>query len=251
MTRFINVEFAHRVREDWPRVLDAILERARSLGARAVLAFDLDSTLFDNRPRQARILREFGEAHGHRALAACTADHWENGFDLKGAMRRCGVTDPEIENLAPQVKRFWADRFFTSEYCVDDVEIDGAAEFLREVHQTGAQIAYVTGRPEAMRDGTVEAMRKCGIVLPGERVFLMLKPPSIHDDDEWKRVAHTRIRELGEVVAAFDNEPTHANDYSAKFPQATVIHLATDHSGRPVPLADGIVSVPHWEWRKR
>ena len=44
------------------------------------------------------------------------------------------------------------------------------------------------------------------------------------------------------MIAAFDNEPTHANDYRRKFPEAIVIHLATDHSGRPVELLDGIVS---------
>jgi hypothetical protein len=44
-------------------------------------------------------------------------------------------------------------------------------------------------------------------------------------------------------VAAFDNEPTHANNYRAAFPHALVVHLATDDSGRPVTLADGIVSI--------
>jgi len=46
------------------------------------------------------------------------------------------------------------------------------------------------------------------------------------------------------VVAVFDNEPTHVNDYRRRFPEATVVHLATDHSGRPVALLEGILSVP-------
>ena len=54
----------HRVRQGWQDTLRGILEQARSLGSQAVLAFDLDSTLFDNRPRQARILREFGQRPG-------------------------------------------------------------------------------------------------------------------------------------------------------------------------------------------
>jgi hypothetical protein len=51
-----------RVREGWQQTLLGILEKARSLGSQAVLAFDLDSTLFDNRPRQARIRGLFGLA---------------------------------------------------------------------------------------------------------------------------------------------------------------------------------------------
>jgi len=47
------------------------------------------------------------------------------------------------------------------------------------------------------------------------------------------------------VLAAFDNEPGHANDYRASFPEATVVLVATGHSGRVGTLADGIVIVPH------
>src|SRR5262249_11844593 len=46
-------DFLHCVRADWKDILQAILAKAKALGPRAVLAFDLDSTLFDNRPRQA------------------------------------------------------------------------------------------------------------------------------------------------------------------------------------------------------
>ena len=47
-----------------PDVLERVVERARAEGARGVVVFDLDSTLLDNRPRQARILREFGAQNG-------------------------------------------------------------------------------------------------------------------------------------------------------------------------------------------
>ena len=79
-----------RVRPDWPKSLTTVLDRARALGGKAVVVFDLDSTLFDNRPRQARIVREFGAAKGLGELSACTADHFESGWDLKGALRQCG-----------------------------------------------------------------------------------------------------------------------------------------------------------------
>jgi len=236
-----------RVREGWQQALRAILEQARSLGSQAVLAFDLDSTLFDNRPRQARILREFGLAQALEKLSACEPHHWESGFDMRGAMLNCGLSAEEVEAHYEAARAFWLKRFFTSDYCVDDVAIQGAVGFTHAVVATGAHLAYVTGRHEGMRAGTVECMRRNGLAVPGEgRVHLLMKPTEQENDDAFKRAAHARLGELGRVIAAFDNEPTHANDYLRRFPDARVIHLATDHSGRPVVLLDAIVSVPHF-----
>jgi len=240
-------DLRHRIREGWQATLQDILARARSLGSKAVLAFDLDSTLFDNRPRQARILREFGVARGLTPLGACLASHWDTGWDMKAAMRNCGLSAEQIEAHYTDARAFWMERFFTSDYCVDDVAIQGATDFTHAVVATGAQLAYVTGRPEEMRQGTVEAMRRSGMALPGQGlVHLIMKPSPRMNDDAFKRDAHTHLGTLGQLVAAFDNEPTHVNDYKHKFPEATVVHLATDHSGRPVQLLEGVISIPHF-----
>ncbi len=241
-------DYRKRVRDGWHQILEAILERARALGPQAVLAFDLDSTLFDNRPRQARILRELGEQLGDARLQACEAAHFsESGWDLQAALRNCGLSAEEVEQSYAEVKRFWGDRFFTSPYCLDDLPIDGGADFLRRVVEAGATLAYVTGRHEAMREGSEGSMRRHGLPVPdGKRVHLIMKPSFEVSDDEFKRDAHAQLQSLGTLIAAFDNEPMHANDYRRKFPEAQVIHLATDHSGRPVPLLEDIPSVPHF-----
>ncbi|NTX35792.1 hypothetical protein HUA78_15195 [Myxococcus sp. CA033] len=240
-------DFKKRIRDDWRDSLNAILARARSLGERAVLAFDLDSTLLDNRHRQARILREYGEAQAVASLAACGPEHWTSGWDMRDAMRACGLEEVQVQAHFPEARRFWGERFFTSEYCEVDEAIDGAAAFTHAVVATGARLVYVTGRHEGMREGSVACMRRHGMAVPDDaRVLLLMKPTLREDDDAFKREAHARLGRLGTVVAAFDNEPTHANDYRVRFPEATVIHLATDHSGRPVTLLDGIISVPHF-----
>lgn len=245
-------DFTHRILPDWHDVLKRIVEQAATLREKAVLAFDLDSTLFDNRPRQSRILREYGKARGISCLEACAPRHWVSGWDMKAAMRSCGMPQDQVETRYPDAKKFWQERFFTSEYCEDDVAIEGASDFTHEVVRTGAILAYVTGRHEAMRKGTVEAMRRAKMALPGEgNTRLLMKPTLEENDDAYKRLAHEQLRQLGTVIAAFDNEPTHANDYRSKFPHATVIHLATDHSGRPVEILEGIVSVPHFDYRRR
>lgn len=235
----------HRIRADWAASLRAVLDAARLAGTTGVLAFDLDSTVFDNRPRQARILRELGAARGVAPLTKCGVEHWASGWDLKAAMISTGMTPAEAEALYKDAKIFWQERFFTSEYCVDDVAVPGAAEYLHACVATRAHLVYLTGRHEEMRHGTVEAMKTCGMPVPNaQNVHLIMKPTLKENDDTFKRVAHAKVEEMGELIAAFDNEPTHANDYATRFPKSVVVHLATDHSGRPVQLHDRVISVP-------
>ncbi len=241
-------DFDARIAVDWHRSLEKILQQAASLGSKAVLAFDLDSTLFDNRPRQARIVREYGAARGIDGLTRCQPFHFTSGWDLRAAMRACGMNEGDITAKYDDIKSFWAHRFFTSEYAADDIEIVGAPRFVHAVVKTGARVVYLTGRHEEMRAGTVKALAKCGLPVPEGQVSLVMKPTLKESDDAFKRTAHQNLKTLGEIIAAFDNEPTHANDYAAEFPRATVIHLATDHSGRPVPLDARTISVPHFAW---
>ena len=70
-----------------------------------------------------------------------------------------------------------------------------------------------------------------------------MKPTFELSDDDWKATAYAELRAIGTVLAVFDNEPTHVNGYRHAFPDALVVHLATDDSGRDVPLADGVLSI--------
>jgi hypothetical protein len=224
-----------------PSVLERALTRVRA-ARDAVVVFDLDSTLLDNKPRQARILREFGAARGIPALASTRSEHWVD-WSIQRAMANAGLGADEIARHAEDAKQFWRDRFFTSEYCRDDDPIAGAHDYLAAVVDAGGFIAYCTGRHEQMRAGTIESFVRLGYPVPGVRVELLMKPRFELGDDDWKIEAYARLRQLGSVVAVFDNEPTHVNGYRAGFPDALAVHLATDDSGRPVALADGVVSI--------
>src|SRR5579871_4944304 len=131
------VDLRDRIRPDWPTVLEQVLARARELGPRGVVAFDLDSTLFDNRPRQARIVREFGAAKGITELGHCAPGDIDSGWDLTAALVRLGLPPGKAKQLFPDLKKFWTERFFTSSYCADDVEVRGAGEFVRALVATG------------------------------------------------------------------------------------------------------------------
>ncbi len=237
-------DFKGRIGPDWKKQLKDVLAKATAAGSKGLLVFDLDSTVFDNRPRQSRIVREYGKAQKLAALEACEPKHWVSGWDLKAAMIACGLSDAVATQHYDEAKKFWGARFFTSEYCLDDIAVPGAPEFLAAAVKTGAQVVYVTGRHEEMRDGSVKCMAKCGMPVPGGSVSLVMKPTLRESDDTYKVSAHAQLAKMGTVIAAFDNEPTHANDYANKFTDAVVIHLATDHSGRPVQLVERIISVP-------
>ncbi len=132
----------------------------------------------------------------------------------------------------------------------DDLTDAQRTEFVGRIAGAGAQVVYLTGRREEMRPGTEHVLGAFGFPIPGGRVALWMKPdPELHDD-VFKREAHRRLGTLGRVIAAFDNEPHHVNDYRASFPAAAVIHLGTDHSGRLDMLSEGVVTVPHFEFRE-
>jgi hypothetical protein len=223
-------------------VLDRVVEAAHQLGARGVVVFDLDSTLLDNRVRQAQILREYGVRAGLGILAQTRSQHFTS-WDIGEAMRAVGCTPEQIAMHAGPAKDYWRSVFFTSAYCAVDDAIPGAQGYVKRLVNAGTQIAYCTGRHEEMRVGTVQSFERLGFPVPGPGVSLLMKPTFDQSDDGWKEEAYARLKELGTVVACFDNEPTHINGYASHFLDAICVHLDTDHSGRPVTLADRIVSV--------
>ncbi len=213
------------------------------------MAFDLDSTLLDNRPRQAALVHRFVREHGATPrLAHFDARHLHTGFDLREALGRQGLAADAVEQFLREFRPFWRAHFFTSEACQLDVPVRGAPDYVQRTSATGAQVAYVTARPEVMRAGTLDVLSRYRFPLPAPGVQLWMKADEDATDDEFKRGTHRRLAAWGRVVAAFDNEPAHANDYRASFPEATVVLLATGDSGRVSVLAEGIVPAPHFDF---
>ena len=226
-----------------PQVLHHVLTRAQKVGPRGLVLFDLDSTLLDNKPRQARILREFGAAHGAPELTACTAEMFVD-WSLRKPMQACGLSEERMLALEPEARRYWRERFFTSDYCVDDGANPGAKEFVARIIATGVQVLYCTGRHTQMREGTLNCFAREGFPLPdGKQVHLLMKPTFELHDDAWKVIARQHITGHGELLAAFDNEPTHINSYHEHFPQALSVHLLTDDSARGIAVLPGVVSI--------
>jgi len=86
------------------RVLRAALGAIRP--RRPVAAFDIDSTILVNKVRQARIVREYGQLRGDRRLAACQPEAVVS-WDLRDTLRLCGLNEPEIAAIVPNLGGFW------------------------------------------------------------------------------------------------------------------------------------------------
>jgi hypothetical protein len=207
------------------------------------LVFDLDSTLLNNRPRNAQIMCEYGALHNEPALSRADASHFVN-WDTRHSMTLAGLDEALITTHIDNYEDFWLQRFFTGEYCQYDIAVSGAVTFVGEIAQRGGTVCYLTGRDESMRAGRQASLEKLGFPVPGHTgVTLVMKTERGEADDKFKHEAMAQLVDTGGIAAAFDNEPTHINSYRQTFPAAVCVHLFTDHSMRQVPLLDGIYSI--------
>ncbi|HET6439432.1 MAG TPA: hypothetical protein VFG59_15295 [Anaeromyxobacter sp.] len=229
--------------EEQETVLSAALARVRAAAPGGVVVFDLDSTLLDNRPRLARVLEDYGRMAGLPELLGARPEHWR-GWSLEAALRNAGLPAELVEEHVGPARRFFADWFLTNAYCRLDTVVPGAPAYVRSMAEAGAVLAYVSGRPRGMVEGTRSSL--CGHGFPpddGRSAHLFLKPVRELSDDAWKLQAIPLVERLGPVLAVFDNEPTHVNAYARAWPEALAVHLDTDHSGRPVEVLPAIPSV--------
>lgn len=224
-------------------VIERIAAHAAEQGKTPVVVFDLDATLYDNRPRTLEILMEYREEILETAtdvaerLTALTTERIQ--YLLSDTLRGIGITRADIIS---DVTRYWHDRFFTDEYLKHDVPLEGAAEFVRACHEAGGIVVYLTGRDvPGMMLGTVASLRDLGFPIGIAGVELVLKPDANLPDEAFKRGALPTLDRLGDVVAFFDNEPANCNLAKAMYPDASVILLET----QKVPYAPDLSADIH------
>jgi phosphoglycolate phosphatase-like HAD superfamily hydrolase len=205
---------------------DVLLDRiAATALPGAVGVFDLDGCLFDNRPRQIRILRELASREDLPELYRVEAHHFCD-WSLAHTFANAGVD----QRLVARALEEWERRFFTSDFVRHDHAMPGAAALVRACYGGGMRVIYFTGRDDSMRPGTEEALDRFGFPFREAGVRLVTKPNREQDDVAFKTAA---LEHLGPVHLYVDNEPANVNVVHARHPDALVVFFESDHSDRP------------------
>lgn len=229
-------------------VLQAILERIHSLrGQRPVVLFDLDGTLYDNRPRTLRILHAFAAQLPREHAEAARALRSLNASDLLYRLDETLAPRGVSAEIIAQAQAAWRVRFFTDAACADDVPLTGSVAFARECWNAGATLVYLTGRDiPGMLLGTTRTLRDDGFPIGVPRVELVMKPSFDEPDVDFKNRLLDPLHELGTVVASFDNEPGNCNLFQRRWPEAYTVFLDTQKAPGAPPLVEECITITNF-----
>ena len=214
------------------RVKDESRARIRGGGKPVQVIFDLDSTIFDVKPRSLRILKEFAQTTRGRELSPEISD-WAlslPGFKLLYTLEESARANnmPGGEELArsylKEAFKFWMGRFFTHQYVTVDHPTPGAVDFANRVVDAGGIAVYLTGRDwPGMGRGTVTMLEHFGFPMHPSVSQVIMKPNAGLDDSEFKDEALRELRVNGNAVALFDNEPANFHVFEKNFPEAYLV----------------------------
>ncbi len=213
----------------------------RQCAQRAVVVFDLDGTLLDNRPRTVAILNDAAKnwAVQHpdavRVIESLSPD--QLGYLFHSALSDAGIK----EELIREALELWKQRFFIDETLSHDVPLAGAVTFANACYSAGANLIYLTGRDlPNMALGSLASLRDHGFPVGVPGTELVLKPDFDTPDLTFKQAVMPELSRLGEVIATFDNEPGNCNGFQAQFPAATHYLLLTQFAPDPPALHSSV-----------
>jgi hypothetical protein len=237
----------------------------------AIVLLDLDSTLYEVGTRTHFILQEWAQsplASSHtQARSAILQMKYENvgysirdtfsNMDLTGnhAMDSSKVNGTALTESAPslthltnafeEVRKFWSDRFFTSSYLIHDRPYLGAVDFVRNLHNLGAHIVYLTGRDEPnMGEGTRANLIRDGFPWAIPRTQLLMKPVGSMDDLVFKKQAAMLVNGQGKLIASFENEPPNVSALHELLPEVMHVFVDTVCSDQVARPRKGLYRIP-------
>jgi hydroxymethylpyrimidine pyrophosphatase-like HAD family hydrolase len=215
--------------------------------------FDLDGTLFDNRPRTIFILREIAERYGSRLpeLDAAFEKFYEFSaveYSLTETLKKLNVTSAgEIKTITAE----WEKRFFSDEYQKFDMPLSGGKEYVNRVHAAGATVIYLTGRDVGrMLVGTTECLRLYGFPVGIVGTMMLVKREFEEKDEIFKSDVISYLKRLGSVEAVYENEPLNSNILHHAFPAASSFLVLSQHRPDAPALDSGICRIKDFKIRR-
>lgn len=234
------------------KVIDTVSENTAN-GVSSLVIFDLDGTLFDNRPRTVFILREIAAKHEEDLPELTEAiesyrDMSVVEYSLEHTLSNLKVRDAKEREF---IKREWEKRFFSDEYQKYDIPLAGARTYVSHVHRAGATVIYLTGRDaDRMLVGMTESLRLFGFPVGIVGTMTIVKKAFEERDEVFKSEVVSYLRRLGKVEGIFENEPLNSNLLRKAFPEAESFMVLTQHRADAPPLNDGIAVIKDFRMRQ-
>ncbi len=241
-----------------PLSQDQVLREVKnkvSLTGRPIVLLDLDSTLYQVEPRSYQILKEWArstEAQAFPKVQRAFHHFLEShvGYSVQDTLSQLGIelSHPEGVGSYQSSKQFWSDRFFHNEWLKCDRPYPGAVQYVQALHESGAQLVYLTGRDaERMREGTMANLARDGFPLGHSSTQLWMKPSKVMSDLVFKKNAAERLRSLGVLIASFENEPHNVAGLQSLYPEAMHVWMDTLCSDQPAPICQGLYRIQGFE----
>ena len=214
-----NSVYQQRQNEELQGLIDKIEQNTQD-EISSVVIFDLDGTLFDNRPRTLHILTEIASRYEEKVpqLANVIDRHRDLSlfeYSVTNTLANLNVDDPEEVEF---IKQKWQDRFFSDEYQKYDIPIPGACKYVNKIHRAGATVIYLTGRDAPrMLVGAIESLRLFGFPIGILGTMMIVKEVFEEQDEVFKRNVTQYLKRLGKVEGIFENEPANSNLLQEEF----------------------------------
>lgn len=237
-------------------VLQLVLDKVQRFQhlKRPLVLLDLDSTLYEVAPRSLKILKEWLETSPAIPTELRTALEdlklYQMGYSVKDTLRNIGfpVKTPEFEKIAEDIKVFWWDRFFTSNYLLHDCPYPGAVEYANALYDAGADLCYLTGRDNTrMRKGTEQNLVRDGFPYFTQGTRLIMREHAHWSDALHKTHQIQLLSNESHLVASFENEPINLVEMSKIAPQALHVFVDTVCSDTLVELGQNLYRIKGFE----
>lgn len=231
------------------QILKDIIDRSKKVltsGKPVLAVFDLDSTLFDVSPRIQKIIHDFADTSPTLAndpatkdlLKACRTQNTDWG--MRGALERAGLKHTDNVELTDAIRKFWKEKFFSSEYLKFDEPFDGAIDYVNKLYDLGVELVYLTGREEVkMKPGTLEGLSVHGFPYNPPRATLAMRPSHQTEDELFKNEWFLKTpKHLYEVIWFFENEPLNIDAIRKAHPEVQTVFVDSTHSGKSAKPTD-------------
>jgi hypothetical protein len=208
---------------------------------KCLAVFDIDSTLYDVSPRTEKILQEFAHHPMHNSNFPKASEILKktqilpSDWGYREAFERHDLLE-EPHEFHHSLKEFWTDKFFSNHYLHLDNPYEGAVQFVNKLYDTGASIAYLTGRDfPRMGEGTHRILKESGFPVNPPRAEVALKPSKGLDDARFKCDWFISVLDKYDEICFFENEPVNINWIQEYCPKVEIIYFDSTHSGLANP----------------